>query len=314
MEKEDSSAVLERDSTFLPRPVTEKVTLTEEDDLVVVAQSSMQGWRRTMEDVAVVWTKIPGDTTDTKYFGIFDGHGGTSVAEYAGTFLIHNIMNQPEWKTNLKEAIRKGFVECDQQLREERDPNQLVSGSTALTVFIRGDHIYCGNIGDSRAVGSENDQCVKLSHDHKPSISSERERILSAGGHVFQDRVNGNLGLSRAFGDFAYKKYRSPPEQQMVTPVPEVIMKPLGKQWQFIVMACDGIWEVLNDDSVTNFVRSKLFQRKSPGHVAEMLMQQCLAPAADMYAVGCDNMTMIIVLFKWAQFAPMKPKSSYYKG
>uniref|UniRef100_A0A0A9ZBV0 PPM-type phosphatase domain-containing protein n=1 Tax=Lygus hesperus TaxID=30085 RepID=A0A0A9ZBV0_LYGHE len=132
----------------------------EEDDLVVVAQTSMQGWRRTMEDVAVVWLKIPGDTTGTRYFAIFDGHGGTSVAEYAGTFLIHNIMNQPEWTTDLKEAIRKGYVECDQQLREEKDPKQLISGSTALTLFIRGNQIYCGNIGDSRAVASENDQSV----------------------------------------------------------------------------------------------------------------------------------------------------------
>lgn len=92
---------------------------------------------------------------------------------------------------------------------------------------------------------------VDLSHDHKPDLPEERSRIIKAGGEVVDGRVNGMLALSRAIGDFDYKILTPPKDAQpywflnnhMVTAYPDVVVKPLHKDVEFIILACDGIWD-----------------------------------------------------------------------
>ena len=80
----------------------------------------------------------------------------------------------------------------------------------------RGTDLYVGNVGDSRCIASINGKAEALSVDHKPSDQYERARIENAGGFVEFNRVNGNLALSRAVGDFAFKGNTSlPPEDQV---------------------------------------------------------------------------------------------------
>lgn len=93
---------------LLPQPVREKHTTVDVNDMVWVATSSMQGWRQSMEDVSVVLLKIPNDRTDTMYFSVFDGHGGTKVAKYCGANLHKHIIKQRDWEDNIKDAIYKG--------------------------------------------------------------------------------------------------------------------------------------------------------------------------------------------------------------
>lgn len=77
---------------------------------------------------------------------------------------------------------------------------------------------YQGNVGDSRAIASVCGRVEELSSDHKPSLASEQRRITAAGGWVELNRVNGNLALSRALGDFVFKKNElKGPEEQIVT-------------------------------------------------------------------------------------------------
>jgi protein phosphatase PTC2/3 len=80
-----------------------------------------------------------------------------------------------------------------------------------------------------------------LSFDHKPSNEGEKARIVSAGGFVDYGRVNGNLALSRAIGDFEFKRQGElSPEQQIVTALPDIITHELSNEDEFVVMACDG--------------------------------------------------------------------------
>lgn len=79
------------------------------------------------------------------------------------------------------------------------------TGSTSCVVFVTKDKIYCANAGDSRAVLSRKGNTVALSEDHKPNVAEEESRINKANHFVSDDRVDGNLALSRAFGDFQYK-------------------------------------------------------------------------------------------------------------
>lgn len=93
-----------------------------------------------------------------------------------------------------------------------------MAGSTAVVVLIKNNRLYCANAGDSRAVACINGEVEVLSLDHKPNNEAETKRIYEGGGWVEFNRVNGNLALSRALGDFVFKKNESKkPEEQIVT-------------------------------------------------------------------------------------------------
>ena len=118
--------------------------------------------------------------------------------------------------------------------------------------------IYCANAGDSRTVMCERGMAVELSKDHKPDLPEERNRIQKAGGEVLEGRVNGMLALSRAIGDFDYKTVSPPKDAQpswflnnhMVTAYPDVVVRPFHKDVEFMVLACDGIWDCKTSDQV----------------------------------------------------------------
>ena len=104
-----------------------------------------------------------------------------------------------------------------------------------------------------------------LSYDHKPNNELETKRILAAGGWVEFNRVNGNLALSRALGDFVFKKNDSKrAEEQIVTAYPDVDIKTLTSDHEFMILACDGIWDVLSNEEVLEFVRTRIAQLIPP--------------------------------------------------
>lgn len=82
----------------------------------------------------------------------------------------------------------------------------LQAGCTACVCLLVDKVLYCANAGDSRCVLSSNKEVVEMSHDHKPLNEEEKKRIEAAGGYVTGDnRVCGNLNLSRAIGDLEFK-------------------------------------------------------------------------------------------------------------
>lgn len=98
-----------------------------------------------------------------------------------------------------------------------------MTGTTACVVLVTKDKIYCTNSGDSRAVLCKNGKAVALSFDHKPQNPDETARIEKSGHFVEDDRVDGNLALSRAIGDFQYKdKPTLKAEDQAVTCNPDI--------------------------------------------------------------------------------------------
>jgi len=121
---------------------------------------------------------------------------------------------------------------------------------------------------------------------------------VAAGGWVEFNRVNGNLALSRALGDFVFKKNdKKDARHQMVTAFPDIETRPLTADTEFLVLACDGIWDVMTNQEVVDFVRTRLRENMTPDMVCEQLMTRCLAPGCSMGGLGCDNMTVILVCF-----------------
>jgi len=135
-----------------------------------------------------------------------------------------------------------------------------------------------------------------LSYDHKPTNAAETSRIVAGGGFVEFGRVNGNLALSRALGDFEFKQSPNlPAEQQVVTADPDINSHTHTAEDEFIVVACDGIWDVLTSQQVIDYVRLSISQDQTLEQICESLMDRCLAPDSDWGGVGCDNMTMMVV-------------------
>uniref|UniRef100_A0A3B5LY33 Protein phosphatase 1G n=1 Tax=Xiphophorus couchianus TaxID=32473 RepID=A0A3B5LY33_9TELE len=179
------------------------------------------------------------------------------------------------------------------------------SGTTAVVALIRGKQLIVANAGDSRCVVSERGKAVDMSYDHKPEDEVELTRIKNAGGKVTMDgRVNGGLNLSRAIGDHFYKRNKSlPPEDQMISAMPDVKVLTLNEEHDFMVIACDGIWNVLSSQEVVDFISERIKpdqdgKTRALSSIVEELLDHCLAPDTSGDGTGCDNMTCMIVTFR----------------
>ncbi|XP_010048835.2 probable protein phosphatase 2C 60 [Eucalyptus grandis] len=172
------------------------------------------------------------------------------------------------------------------------------SGSTACVAIIRNNQLVVANAGDSRCVISRKGQAYNLSRDHKPDLEAEKERIIKAGGFIHAGRVNGSLNLARAIGDMEFKQNKFlPVEKQIVTANPDINTVELCDDDDFVVLACDGIWDCMSSQQLVDFIHDQLKSETKLSAVCERVLDRCLAPST-VTGEGCDNMTMILVQFK----------------
>lgn len=166
-----------------------------------------------------------------------------------------------------KASITESFKEVDEDLEADSSIDSYGSGTTSVSVLRQGDNLIIMNLGDSRALlctRSNDDKLrpVQLTVDLKPSIQSEHERIKNNGGRVqamehepsifrvwMPDQDCPGLAMSRAFGDFCLKDYG-------LICVPNIFYKKLTEEDEFVVLATDGIWDVLTNDEVVKIVGS----------------------------------------------------------
>ena len=125
-----------------------------------------------------------------------------------------------------------------------------ICGCTATAILITHDTIYCANAGDARTVLSTDGQTIPLSFDHKPTHEAEMKRIKAAGGMVRFGRVFGILAVSRSFGDHSLK--------QFVPALPFYRNDQLIDADKFLIIACDGVWDVMTDQEAVDFVNQKI--------------------------------------------------------
>ncbi|CAJ1954127.1 unnamed protein product [Cylindrotheca closterium] len=224
-----------------------------------------------------------------------------------------------------KDVMMQAAAEHVNTLNEHDNQNQALapedpsddSGTTACVVLITPDHLVCANAGDSRAVYSKNgNKAIPLSYDHKPDDEGEERRIREGGGYVAGGRVEGDLAVSRGLGDFRFKNMPTVlagnsnknnsdtedepqpvqtmlPKDQKVSPVPDVIVQNRNPdQDEFIIVACDGIWDVRSNQECVMEVAEMLEEGESNvGLMAEEVLDRCLELRSK------DNMTAVIVLF-----------------
>jgi [calcium/calmodulin-dependent protein kinase] kinase len=157
--------------------------------------------------------------------------------------------------------------------------------------------LYVAHAGDCRAVLSHGGVAIDLTHDHKPSTRpDEVARIESAGGWVHNGRLHGVLAVSRAFGDAEHKvlKERFWEHTFNADPLivePDVLVHTVRPRDEFVVLACDGVWDVMTSQQVVNFVRRKLKEHSDVQLVSEQLIQKALALSS------VDNVSAFVVAF-----------------
>ncbi|KAL1362978.1 hypothetical protein AAHE18_03G118600 [Arachis hypogaea] len=166
-----------------------------------------------------------------------------------------------------REAFMKAYKSMDKELRSHPNLDCFCSGSTAVTIVKQGSNLFMGYIGDSRAVMGSKDSndsmvAIQLTIDLKPDLPREAERIKRCKGRVFalQDEPEvprvwlpfddaPGLAMARAFGDFCLKEYG-------VISIPEFSHRLLTDKDQFVVLASDGVWDVLSNEEVVEIVSS----------------------------------------------------------
>lgn len=156
--------------------------------------------------------------------------------------------------------MREAFLDIDRQMHKTaRRDNWDHSGSTAAVVMISPRYIYFINCGDSRTLLCRDGQVVFYTEDHKPINPREKERIQNAGGSVTLQRINGSLAVSRALGDFDFKEVTWRPQtEQLVSPEPEVYELERTPGDEFLILACDGVWDAISNEELCAFVRSRM--------------------------------------------------------
>jgi len=153
------------------------------------------------------------------------------------------------------------------------------------------------NIGDSRTVlGLKQSDgsflSVPCTFDHKPTNEEERKRIEEAGGYVQMSRVDGQLALSRAFGDRMLKTLHLPPEKRKVTAKPDIIINEASTD-DYLFLACDGIYEgdVFTRDLVIKYISDQLKQTDDLAVISAAVLDECLKRGSR------DNMSAMIIQF-----------------
>lgn len=289
---------------YLSSPDTRKASFTGGGNGQKYGASSMQGWRLNMEDAHISEAEF---TPNSSLYAVFDGHGGSEVAKYCGDFFGDALKKNKKFQSgNYEDALREVFLLMDEQLVSPEGQAKLrtykteeggdsFAGCTANVVLIADKVIYCANAGDSRCILWSNKKVIHLSQDHKPDNEIEKNRIAKAGGFIIEGRVNGNLNLSRALGDLEYKKNASlKPQEQLISPMPDIEKRAISKDDAFLVMGCDGIWEILNADEICQIVENGLPTCKNLSDLAEEILDRGLAPDTSQ-GIGCDNMSAIVI-------------------
>jgi len=230
---------------------------------------------------------------------VYDGHNGRECADIAARELHKHLLRQMQVQPqHITQAFCRAFSETDQSIYSQ---GVFSAGCTACVCVLRKEGsskvLHTAHVGDTRAVLCRSGQAMRLTatSDHKPTDFSELMRIHSSGGAVLNGRVNGVLAVARALGDHNLKA----PLQQgnVVSNVPNVTTMQLEAQDEFIIMACDGLWDVMSDRDAVNMVRDGLKNNKKMGSAAADLLAHFLVKEA-LARGSSDNVTCAVV-FPW---------------
>ena len=297
----------------------------EDDFIKAYAYNTSEGNIREYNEDTITVTKInlnPKEKDDyCHFFAVYDGHGGNGCSLYLKNNLHKNIS---EFSVKgLKKAIE--LTENNFLTSKAVDSNYNLldtSGSCGVILLIKKNKCIIANIGDSRLVMFKNKKVVFSTSDHKPNTYIEKHRIESSGGSVYQTTAAipiyqngklieipwrvcpGGLSVSRTFGDIESKDERFGGKKGVVVALPDTSEFVLNDEYNFIVIGCDGIFDVLSNGEIIECIRIVLKINKNKnkkinelcGDFASMIIKSALAKES------FDNVSCIVIVFNLKDF------------
>ncbi|KAK7291685.1 hypothetical protein RIF29_07024 [Crotalaria pallida] len=292
-----------------------------------VSTFSSKGQKGVNQDRFIVWEEF-GCQEDMMFCGVFDGHGpwGHLIAKRVRKLVP--ILLLCNWQENLaaksldldfkmeagrningfqiwKQSYLKTYAAVDLDLKQHTGVDSFQSGTTALTIIKQGEYLIIANLGDSRAVlatTSDNGTItpLQLSTDFKPNLPQEAERITQSKGRVLclEDepgvyrvwRPNGNtpgLAISRAFGDYCLKDFG-------LISVPDVTHTKLTTRDQFVILATDGVWDVISNQEAVKIVSSTPHKEKAAQRLVKCAIREWKRKRS---GIAMDDMSAICLFF-----------------
>ncbi|XP_059623347.1 probable protein phosphatase 2C 47 [Cornus florida] len=222
------------------------------------------------------------------FYGVFDGHGGVDAASFTRKNMLKFIVEDSHFPVGVKRAIRNAFVKADHALADAKSLDR-TSGTTVLTALILGRTMLIANAGDSRAVLGKRGRAIELSKDHKPNCTSEKLRIEKLGGVIYDGYLNGQLSVARALGDWHMKGPKG--SIYPLSSEPELEEVVLTEEDEFLIMGCDGLWDVMSSQCAVTMVRKELMLHNDPDRCSRELVREALKRNT------CDNLTVVVVCF-----------------
>jgi len=244
---------------------------------ITLHQTSLQGKRESNEDTEEYFLNLNNNGTvynnklaPIDFFAICDGHGGKEVAKYIAPRLKKYLTDSKNEYPLSKDQIKNIYNHIQRELIDHPDDIARACGCTALVVirFVenlhflepeRVEYIQVINLGDCRAVLSRDGIAIPLCKDHKPFWPDEKKRIdMVNKKYRTNNRIHfdagdwriGDLSVSRSFGDLDNTPY--------VSHLPDSFIYKINPQDEFIIMACDGLWDVVQNHEAVNFVRDHM--------------------------------------------------------
>lgn len=224
---------------ILPKPVLSKVIDRAGSSKVASACCSINGYRNTMEDAHLMQT----GNANRMLFGVFDGHSNDKCSNFVAEHIPHKLNSLPANFTD--EQLESLCIELDGQFLEDVGDG----GTTATFTIIEHDaankkfSVVIANVGDSRTIVARDEKILFATADHKPQNPDERARIERCGGTVRMNRVDGDLAVSRAFGDGSFKRFKNGDlRNQKVVAVPDITRLDCV-EGDVLIIACDGVFE-----------------------------------------------------------------------
>ena len=246
------------------------------------SRSTMEDTHVAMDDVSKLYEGVYGS-----YYAVFDGHGGRTSAEFCEKNLLNYFIKEiyeQESKNifaNVSSALTTAFLKIDDTILQQ---NKTKDGSTAAVIFIASGMMWTANLGDTEILVGNSSGFKILTLKHKPSL--EIERIKKEGGCVYNGRVNGTLAVSRAFGDSYLKKPFL--DGNCVSCEPHISTHVMNND-KFVIIACDGLWDVTTYKEAYVLVKTMMEKGGSPTQIATALVKEALAN------LSSDNITVIVV-------------------
>ena len=235
---------------------------------------------------------------------VFDGHSGWKCAQYLTQHFPTALVQHEKFLSKQPEkALVDTALAIDKKVNELLRKDGDSSGCTGVIVLYDGRRrvLTIANVGDSMCVLSRGGRAVKAHKIHRLGNSDvlERERIEAAGGQVINNRVDGILAISRAFGDVSFKTGTD----SKVVAMPDSNSEVITPMTEFAIIASDGLWDVMNPQLAVNFVRKMLSKQNDLQAASRELANEALARGS------VDNVTVIIITWIGLADSPQKKKA-----